>query len=83
LAKGRAKARMLRAEAECKSLECMQKACKNAGVRAVDYLAAIQYLNTFMQLTATNPSKTKVCLVPSESIDIIGEMTRLNAIRAK
>jgi regulator of protease activity HflC (stomatin/prohibitin superfamily) len=82
-ATGKAKAKMLYAEAESKSVEYMQAACQSTGIRSVDYLIAIQYLNSIKSVTNFNSDNSKVVLIPSNTIvgvhDVIAMNTTLKA----
>lgn len=81
-AAGEARAKMLLAEAESKGIEYMQTACQDTGIRSVDYLIAIQYLNSIMSTNASCKN-SKVVLIPSKTIvgvnDIIAMNTTLKA----
>lgn len=82
-ATGEARAKMLFAEAESKSIECMQAACQNTGIRSVDYLIALQYLNSIMSVNKPGSESSKVVLIPSKTIvgvnDVIAMNTTLKA----
>eukprot|EP00753_Platysulcus_tardus_P016409 PLAT5672.1.p1 GENE.PLAT5672.1~~PLAT5672.1.p1 ORF type:complete len:359 (+),score=188.35 PLAT5672.1:43-1077(+) len=71
-AKGDAEAKLLSATSEAQSINFLREAIGDA-TRAVDYLLAVQYLNSLRSMTmSTSPSK--VVLVPADTVDSISEL---------
>ena len=60
---------VLIAKSESASIEALQGPVAACGMRAVDYLAAVEYLNALSRLSAG--AETKVVLIPSETVDSI------------
>ncbi|OQR82708.1 hypothetical protein ACHHYP_15624 [Achlya hypogyna] len=77
-ATGLAEAKMLSSKAEAQSMEAIRSAINEAGVRAVDYLTAIQYLNVLRKLNANN-GNLRLVLVPMDTVRGINELVKLNA----
>lgn len=73
LAEGKAKAKMMMADAQASALKSLSSALKFAGdkTRAVDYLNAIQYMNSLNNMT--NRSST-VVMVPKSVVDKMGHV---------
>jgi regulator of protease activity HflC (stomatin/prohibitin superfamily) len=76
-AEGKAAAKKMLAEAEAASLNDIKRAVSAAGVRAVDYLTAIKYLEMLGGLSRGH-SSTKVVLLPTEAVDAIPDLIKLN-----
>jgi regulator of protease activity HflC (stomatin/prohibitin superfamily) len=68
-AKGAADAKKIMAAAEAQCLSDIRAATSPYNVRGVDYLTAVEYLNTLARVTAGNSSK--VVLVPMDSVDVM------------
>jgi regulator of protease activity HflC (stomatin/prohibitin superfamily) len=69
IAKGIAEAKLLLATAETESVKSIRQALKESGLRATDYLMALQYLNSLNGLNASGKA-SKVVLVPSNTLDV-------------
>lgn len=78
-AKGNAEAKILLADAEAKCVRAIKEAVGDQ-VRAVDYLAAVEYLNSLRNLTAQGDST--VTLVPVEAVDGVDTLVQLNTRRS-
>lgn len=76
LAQGAAQAKMLVADAEANCIAAVQKVIGSSQMRAVDYLTAVQYLNSLKNMSATNT--TKVVMVPNATIDGVSNVMALN-----
>lgn len=72
-AKGQAEARRLLANAEATSLACVRQVVEPYGIRGVDYLAAVEYLNSLAKATQSG-SEATVIFIPADSVDIIGQI---------
>lgn len=68
-AKGAADAKKLMAIAEAQCLADIRAAVAPHGVRGVDYLTAVEYLNSLARLSGG--SADKVVLVPMDSVDVM------------
>jgi regulator of protease activity HflC (stomatin/prohibitin superfamily) len=79
-AQGSATAQIMLADAQAKCLEHISKAVSVYGVKAVEYLTAIQYLNALRNLTVSRGGD-KVVMFPSECVNSIEELIRLNSGR--
>lgn len=78
-AKGISDAKLLAAQAEAKSLELMSKAIEGEGIRASDYMITLQYLEGIRNAARSwNKNNSKVVLVPTEVINGIGDIVKLN-----
>lgn len=75
-AQGDAAAKKLLASAEADCVAAIRDACGDS-VRAVDYLAAVEYLNSLRNLTA-GASRSEVVMVPTEAMDGIDSLVKLN-----
>mmetsp|Transcript_3187 Transcript_3187/g.6778 ORF Transcript_3187/g.6778 Transcript_3187/m.6778 type:complete len:134 (-) Transcript_3187:39-440(-) len=73
-AKGEAEAKILVANAEAKCLDLLRQhiVAGSGGVRAVDYLVAMQYLGALGQLVPYGARRTEAIMVPSETLDVFG-----------
>jgi len=74
-AKGEAQAKTLLATCEAAAVKAIRTAVGEE-VRAVDYLAAVEYINK-MAAMATGKGDTEVVLVPIESVQAVGAMSGL------
>jgi len=72
-AKGVAESKLLLATAEAESIKSIQESLKESHVRSTDYMIALQYLNSLNRMT-TSGKASKVILVPSDTLDTIGEI---------
>ncbi|RHY18926.1 hypothetical protein DYB25_011692 [Aphanomyces astaci] len=96
-ATGEAEAKMLSSKAEAQSMESIRAgmlhsiqyylsnmgiiAITEAGVRAVDYLTAIQYLNVLRSINI-NPSRTsdmRLVLLPMDTVNGVNDLVKLNS----
>ena len=77
-AKGRAQAKIMLAEAQANCLEYISKVTSEYGVKAVEYLTAIQYLNSLRSLTYSR-GNSRVVMFPSECVNSIEELIRVNS----
>ena len=78
-AKGTAQAKIMLAEAQAKCLDYVSKVVEQYGVKAVEYLTAIQYLNSLRTLAVgQGPQKSKIVMFPSECVNSIEDIVRLN-----
>lgn len=68
-AKGNAEAKKIMAAAEAQCLADMRHAVSPYSIRGVDYLTAIEYLNSLARLTSGRADK--VVLVPLDSVDVL------------
>lgn len=75
-ARGEAQAKILLAEAEAKCVESIRQACGD-NVRAVDYLTAVEYLNSLRSLTLREGTD-EVVLVPVDTLNGINELVNMN-----
>lgn len=75
-AEGSAAARKISAEAEAASLSDIKAAVASSGVRAVDYMTAINYLEGLQSISSG--SSTRAVLLPSETMDSVAELIKLN-----
>lgn len=78
-AKGAADAKKIMAQAEAQCLADIRTAVSPHGVRGVDYLTAVEYLNSLARLSSGVADK--VVLVPMESVDVM-ERVLVNARKA-
>lgn len=76
-AHGDAKSKTLIADSQAECLKVVADAVGQYGVRAVDYLTAVQYLNA-LRMICYNKKNNKVILVPVECVNGIDELARLN-----
>lgn len=79
IAKGQAEARMLSSRAEAQSMQAVRKAVEKSNIRGVDYLAAVQYLNSLKQTTASQ-KPSKVVMIPTDAIDGISDLVKMNSV---
>lgn len=77
-AEGHAAAKKMMAEAEAASLADIKRAVASSGVRAVDYLTAVKYLE-MMGGMSRGHSKSRAVLLPSDAVNAVPELMRLNA----
>jgi len=77
-AKGSAQAKIMLAEAQANCLEYISKVTSEYGVKAVEYLTAIQYLNSLRSLTYSR-GNSRVVMFPSECVNSIEELIRVNS----
>ncbi|EQC38525.1 hypothetical protein SDRG_04231 [Saprolegnia diclina VS20] len=77
-ATGLAEAKMLSSKAEAQSMEAIRAAINEVGVRAVDYLTAIQYLNILRKINV-NQGNLRLVLVPMDTVRGISELVKMNA----
>ena len=71
-AKGDAQAKVLLATCEAEAVGFIREAV-DGEVRAVDYLAAVEYINK-MQLLSSGSGMTEVNLVPIDAVQAVGRM---------
>lgn len=75
-AKGEAEAKLLLAQAESRGIALLSDALQALGVRATEYLVALQYMNAFSTMAMSRSKQSSVVLVPRESIaglsDLLG-----------
>jgi len=76
-AAGKAEAKMLIARADASCIDCVRNAINETGVRAVDYLTAVRWLQVLRTLTASQ-KPSKVILVPQNTIQGIGDIVSMN-----
>jgi regulator of protease activity HflC (stomatin/prohibitin superfamily) len=76
-AKGGAEAKVLIARADAECIQAIQNAVKDWGGSAVEYLTAVQYLNSLRNMT-THGKPDKVVLLPSECATSIDKLIRAN-----
>lgn len=74
-ANGQAQAKVLLATCEAKAVECIRRAV-HTEVRAVDYLAAVEYINK-LHLMASGSGTSHVVLVPVDSVHAVGQLSGL------
>jgi len=74
--KGQAEAKLLLATAEAESIKSIKLSLKNSGLRATDYLITLQYLNALKYMNSSG-KPTKVILVPSQTLDTIGDIMKM------
>ncbi len=73
-AKGDARGKLIAAEAESKSLIMLQDACSTMGVRGVDYLIALQYLES----VAMMGTDKEVIMVPTDCVNGLADIVAFN-----
>lgn len=78
LAHGSATSKLLIAQAQAECLNYISKVVSEHGVRAVDYLTAIQYLNSLRSVTM-GKKKNSVVLFPVECVGNIENIVKLNS----
>ena len=79
-AKGSSQAKIMLAEAQATCLEHISKVTSEYGVKAVEYLTAIQYLNSLRSLMYSR-GNSKVVMFPSECASSIEQVIRLNSAK--
>lgn len=80
-ARGDAQAKTLLATCEAEAVKHIRRAVKDE-VRAVDYLAAVEYINK-LQVMAAGRGNTEVVLVPIETVQAVGNMSGLTTAAAR
>lgn len=80
-AEGQAAAKKMMAEAEAASLADIKGAVSTYGVRAVDYLTAIKYLQ-MMSSMSRGHSECRTVLLPADAVNAVPDLMRLNPVRA-
>lgn len=76
-AKGKAEAKTLLAKSEAAAITCIKEAVGPDGVRGVDTLAAVEYLNSLMSMAA-GAGNTQVVLVPADVVSGISTVAGMN-----
>lgn len=71
-ATGESEAKMMFATAESKSMSLLSDALQGTGVRAADYLVALQYLSS-MNLLTVSKKPAQVVLVPRDAVKHVAE----------
>lgn len=72
-AEGSAAARIAEAESEAKSIQLLNEALEGTGIKASEYLAAINYLKAIKDITSNG--ENDITLIPRENLDVMGELT--------
>lgn len=76
-AESSAAARLAEAESEAKSITVLSEALEGTGVKAAEYLIAINYLKALKDMTK-NGSDNKIQLIPREDLNILAHITKFN-----